>query len=42
MKLKSLENATFNGTDISTNIGILHEKGYKEPWIITMDCKPNK
>lgn len=42
MKLKSLENATFNDTNVSTNIGILHEKGHKEPWIIAMDCKPNK
>jgi hypothetical protein len=42
MKIKILENAIFNGTSISTNIGILHEKGHKEPWIIAMDCKPNK
>lgn len=42
MKLESLEKATFNDTNTSTNIGILHEKGHKEPWIIAMDCKPNK
>lgn len=42
MKLTSLEGAVFNDTNTSTNIGILHEKGHKEPWIIAMDCKPNK
>ena len=42
MKIKSLENAKFNNTDIKTNIGILHESGHKEPWIIAMNCKPNE
>ncbi|KOR27652.1 transposase, partial [Achromatium sp. WMS2] len=26
---------------IETNIGILHESGHKEPWIVAMDCIPN-
>jgi len=42
MKIKSLESAKFNDTDITTNIGILHEKGHKEPWIIAMNCQPNE
>lgn len=42
IKLKSLESVKFNRTDIETNVGILHEKGHKEPWFIAMDCKPNK
>lgn len=27
---------------IETNIGVLHEPGHKEPWIIAMDCKPTE
>ncbi len=42
MRLSSLENAMFNETGVSTNIGILHEPGHKEPWIIAMDCKHSK
>ena len=42
MKISALENGTFNNTLISTNIGILHEPGHKEPWFIAMDCKPCK
>jgi hypothetical protein len=34
--------ARFNGSDISTNIGFLHEKDHPEPWIIAMDCVPSK
>lgn len=41
MGLTEIENALFNGTDVSTNIGILQEDGHPEPWIIAMDCKPN-
>lgn len=26
----------------STAIGILHEEGHPEPWIIAMDCQPNR
>lgn len=25
-----------------TNLGILHEAGHPEPWIIAMDCAPNR
>jgi len=42
MRLSSLENAMLNETGVSTNIGILHEPGHKEPWIIAMDCTPSK
>lgn len=27
---------------VRTNIGIIHEKGHEEPWIIAMDCRPGK
>lgn len=27
---------------ILTNVGILHEAGHKEPWIIAMDCLPTR
>lgn len=27
---------------VMTNIGILHEPGHKEPWIIAMDCPPSR
>jgi hypothetical protein len=40
MKLSALLNARFGG--ITTNIGILHEEGHKEPWIIAMNEKPSK
>lgn len=40
-KLAALENATFNGTDVTTHIGILHEAGHPEPWLIAMDCLPS-
>lgn len=42
MQLTSLENATFRDTDVTTNIGILHEDGHKEPWIIAMESTPSK
>lgn len=41
MGMKSMENATFNKSEITTNIGILHEDGHPEPWFIVMDCAPN-
>ena len=28
--------------NIMINIGILHEPGHKEPWIIAIDCKPTR
>jgi len=40
--LNSIENAELNKTGVKTFIGVLHEKGHREPWIIAMDCKPNK
>lgn len=42
MGLTEIENAQFCGTNVSTNIGIIHEEGHPESWIIAMDCKPNK
>jgi hypothetical protein len=41
-KITALESATFNNTEVTTNIGILHEDGHPEPWIIAMDCKPSE
>jgi hypothetical protein len=40
--LSSLIDATMNETGIKTHIGILHEKGHKEPWIIAMSDTPSK
>lgn len=42
LKMTQLENATFNKTNVKTHIGILHEAGHPEPWIIAMDCQPSK
>lgn len=33
--------AELYGSGIKTNIGVLHEKGHKEPWIIAMDAAPS-
>lgn len=30
------------GEGIPTNLGIVHETGHKEPWIIAMDCLPSR
>jgi hypothetical protein len=30
------------GSRVPTNIGILHEAGHKEPWIVAMDCLPTR
>ena len=38
----SLLDATLNETGVITHIGILHEKGHKEPWIIAMHDMPSK
>ena len=27
---------------VPTHLGILHEAGHPEPWIIAMDCAPNR
>jgi len=40
--MSSLIGARFNNTSVVTNIGILHEKGHKEPWIIAMSQLPSK
>ena len=41
LKLSALNNSRFHNTTIQTNIGILHEPGHPEPWIIAMDCSPS-
>jgi len=40
--MAALHDAEFNETGVSTHIGILHEEGHKEPWIVAMDEPPNK
>lgn len=37
---QGVEKAELNHSGIRTNIGVLHEKGHKEAWIIAMDGKP--
>lgn len=39
-QIRTLIGARFNKTEIQTNIGIIHEKGHPEPWIIAMSSKP--
>ena len=39
---KGVLGAELYGSGVSTNIGVLHEKGHKEPWIIAMDANPGK
>lgn len=39
--IKYIEKANMK-LGITTDIGILHEKGHKEPWFIAMDSKPTK
>jgi hypothetical protein len=41
-KMTALLNATLNETKVTTHIGILHENGHKEPWIIAMSDMPSK
>jgi hypothetical protein len=36
-----IENTELYGSGVITNIGVLHEKGHKEPWIVAMDAKPS-
>lgn len=38
----SLCHATFNRTEVTTNIGILHEASHPEPWFIAMDAEPTR
>lgn len=40
--LSSLEGARFHKTQVTINIGLLHEAGHPEPWFIAMDAKPNR
>jgi len=40
VRLGDLENVKLG--DVTTHIGMLHEEGHREPWIIAMDCKPSK
>jgi len=40
--LAQLLNARFNEQEVTTHIGILHEKGHPEPWIIAMGQSPSK
>jgi hypothetical protein len=37
-----LRDAALNESGVVTNIGILHEPGHKEPWIVAMDAAPSK
>jgi len=34
--------AELYGSGVTTHIGVLHEKGHKEPWIIAMDAPPSR
>jgi hypothetical protein len=40
--MTTLLNAELNESGVKTHIGILHEKGHKEPWIIAMSDTPSK
>ncbi|KOR30242.1 transposase [Achromatium sp. WMS3] len=37
---RCLSNILLFAQGVSTNIGIWHETGHKQPWIIAMDCPP--
>lgn len=39
---EGIVDAQLYGSGVRTNIGFLHEKGHKEPWIIAMDCPPTE
>ncbi len=39
---EGVQDAELWGSGVTTNIGALHEKGHKEPWIIAMDAKPSR
>ena len=39
---QGIENAELYGTGVTTNIGVLHEAGHPEPWIIAMSARPSK
>ena len=37
---QGIQNAELYRSGVTASVGILHEKGHKEPWIIAMDGKP--
>lgn len=39
--VSGIENAELSDSGVFTSIGVIQDKGYEEPWIIAMDCKPN-
>ena len=39
---KGVTGVELYGSGVVTNIGVLHDKGHKEPWIIAMDAKPSR
>ncbi len=39
---EGIVNAQLYGTGVVTNIGVLHEDGHKEPWIIAMNVAPSE
>ena len=39
---KGVTGAELYGSGVVTNIGVLHETGHKEPWIVAMDAKPGR
>jgi hypothetical protein len=39
---QGIENAELYGTGVTTGIGVLHEAGHREPWIIAMRARPGK
>lgn len=39
---EGIVNAELYGTGVVTNIGVLHEDGHKEPWIIAMNVAPSE
>ena len=41
-RISACRNVTFNKTATQTNIGILHESGHPEPWLIAMDGEPSR
>ena len=40
-RMNALTGVRLNDSDVMTHIGIIHEKGHKEPWIIAMSDTPN-
>lgn len=41
LKVGDYQNVTLTEQRICTNLGIIHEAGHPESWIIAMDCSPN-